>query len=77
LYLALVLPISKRHHHEDKVFFGEQGVNVKRLSPKIVHTKLLSGICYLLNLQMVFKILLDNQLAAGLKKLQLTERKTS
>jgi len=33
------LPISKHHHHEDKVFFGEQGVKVKRSSPKIVHTK--------------------------------------
>jgi len=37
-YLALVLPISK-HRQEDKVFFDEQGGNVKiLLSPKTVHT---------------------------------------
>jgi len=36
MYLALVLPISKRRQ-DDEVFFDEQGGKVKRLSPKTVH----------------------------------------
>jgi len=52
--LALVLPISKRHQ-KDKAYFDEHGGNVKRLSPKTVHTIFSSGICYLLKLLNGFK----------------------
>jgi len=53
--------------------FDEQGGKVKRLSPKIVHTIFYQEF---VTCSTVFKILLENLLAARLKIFQLTVRKT-